>query len=760
MIENSLKIGNYKPRREVGEPTVSSALKILALLVVLLVFPLSASASARLQMPPNYLTTGSGLVGYWTFDGKDTNWGTNTTNDLSGQGNTLTMMNMSTTTSPVSGKIGQAMNLNVGTNFLKQTGNPSSLKFTSPQSFSYGGWFKPMSDTADSVMDWNAYAGNDILYDRYFLHIDNQGGPGSEGITCSVNLTTTDVSALWFQEVKTGQWYHLFCTYDDTAKVVRTYINGVLGQTSSVGSGTLTSDDGGSGAQTLVIGGGAPGGVGRTSINNISDDVRIYNRALSAAEVANLYNIGKAKANVSNTIISNGLVGYWTFDGATTTWSSATAGITGDLSGNFNTGTLTNMNRATSPAVGKIGQGLKFDGVDDYASAPDASLPNGNSALSVSAWINPTVKTDYEYILNYGTNTSNNAVQLAVSATYGIVASFGGAGCDALPSLATSISVNKWQLVTITKASASSVVNFYINGVLAATITPSSCTPNIILNTLNIGRSQSANNYYNGTIDDVRIYNRALSAGEVAQLYQQGAAKVNKSPTSLLPSGLVGYWTFDGATTTWSSATAGITGDLSGNFNTGTLTNMNRATSPTIGKIGQGLKFDGVDDNITTNDSASLDITSQLTISGWAKHSGVATYPRIVEKSKDSTVCTDPYVIYSLDFDNVGLADLSIAVGGLLKSVKSASAPSLNTWHHYTGTYDGANMKIYVDGVLSNTVAQTGAIDTSNVGLIFGSSRLASPCGTGVLTGSIDDVRIYNRALSANEVKQLYNIGR
>ena len=96
MIENSLKIGNYKPRREVGEPTVSSALKILALLVVLLVFPLSASASARLQMPPNYLTTGSGLVplevqpasglavaigdllltglvGYSTFDGKDTN---------------------------------------------------------------------------------------------------------------------------------------------------------------------------------------------------------------------------------------------------------------------------------------------------------------------------------------------------------------------------------------------------------------------------------------------------------------------------------------------------------------------------------------------------------------------------------------------------------------------------------------------------------------------------------------------------------------
>src|SRR3989344_7600965 len=71
--------------------------------------PTAAHAAVRLSMPPNYLTTGSGLVGYWTFDGKDTNWGTNTTNDMSGQGNTGTLTNMSTTTSPVVGKIGQGL---------------------------------------------------------------------------------------------------------------------------------------------------------------------------------------------------------------------------------------------------------------------------------------------------------------------------------------------------------------------------------------------------------------------------------------------------------------------------------------------------------------------------------------------------------------------------------------------------------------------------------------------------------------------------
>src|SRR3989338_157094 len=481
MIENSLKIGNYKPRREVGEPTVSSALKILALLVVLLVFPLSASASARLQMPPNYLTTGSGLVGYWTFDGKDTNWGTNKTNDLSGQGNTGTLTSMSTTTSPAIGKIGQ------GLKFSNAAQSEVLTTFTQQlNDFTACAWF--YVNNAD-VLTNNYQRIIDKAYDTGFW-MGHQGGGGASDQWGGGVISGTYI----FVTLATNQWHHLCSKRSGT---------------------TLTIiGDGGSVTNTVTVSGAALSTIPlriassynapiNDALTGKVDDVRIYNRALSAGEVLNLYNIGKAKANVSNAVISNGLVGYWTFDGATTTWSSATAGITGDLSGNFNTGTLTNMNRATSPIIGKIGQGLKFDGTNDCVVKEGANLPNGNSALSVSAWINPTVKTDYEYILNYGTNTSNNAVQLAVSATYGIVASFGGAGCDALPSLATSISVNKWQLVTITKASASSVVNFYINGVLAATITPSSCTPNIILNTLNIGRSQSANNYYNGTIDDV-----------------------------------------------------------------------------------------------------------------------------------------------------------------------------------------------------------------------------------------------------------------
>ena len=102
--------------------------------------------------------------------------------------------------------------------------------------------------------------------------------------------------------------------------------------------------------------------------------------------------------------------------------------------------------------------------------------------------------------------------------------------------------------------------------------------------------------HFDGSIDDVRVYNRALTATEVAGLYQSGLAKINSSQSpGTLSQGLVGWWTMDGADTVWSSPTAGVEYDRSGNGNTGTLTNMTRSGSPTVGKIGQALKFDGTD---------------------------------------------------------------------------------------------------------------------------------------------------------------------
>jgi len=701
-------------------------LKILALLVVLLVFPLSASASARLQMPPNYLTTGSGLVGYWTFDGKDTNWGTNKTNDLSGQGNTGTLTSMSTTTSPAIGKIGQ------GLKFSNAAQSEVLTTFTQQlNDFTACAWF--YVNNAD-VLTNNYQRIIDKAYDTGFW-MGHQGGGGASDQWGGGVISGTYI----FVTLATNQWHHLCSKRSGT---------------------TLTIiGDGGSVTNTVTVSGAALSTIPlriassynapiNDALTGKVDDVRIYNRALSAGEVLNLYNIGKAKANVSNAVISNGLVGYWTFDGATTTWSSATAGITGDLSGNFNTGTLTNMNRATSPVVGKIGQGLKFDGANDYVQV--ASFMSGLTTFSVSVWVKTTQSStptnDYDSPAIFGTNqgggTSQDFMLLNRTGNFYWFDEF-GAGENSFASGVT-ISDNRWHHIIAVRSTTS--LTFYIDGVSVGTDTTGSS--GVRNDWEGIGYAPftagGTSQFFNGSIDDVRIYNRALSAGEVAQLYQQGAAKVNKSPTSLLTSGLVGYWTFDGATTTWSSATAGITGDLSGNFNTGTLTNMNRATSPAIGKIGQGLKFDGVGTAVNVAGSASFNFSGNASISAWIKvasHNG--GYRRIVHTGSNR-------LFLLLNTAN----KIALATSGTEYDNGFAYTAD-NKWHLVTGTFNGTSCFVYLDGAFQTSYA-CGAILTGN-----NSVRIGAFDGVNQeFTGGIDDVRIYNRALSASEVLQLYNIGR
>jgi hypothetical protein len=87
--------------------------------------------------------------------------------------------------------------------------------------------------------------------------------------------------------------------------------------------------------------------------------------------------------------------------------------------------------------------------------------------------------------------------------------------------------------------------------------------------------------------------------------------------------------------------------------------------------------------------------------------------------------------------------------------VTLSSIPSFNQWFHTAMTYDGTTMKVYLNGALNGSTQFSGTIEQSTQSL-----RLGQGIGNEYFPGKIDDVRIYNRALSATEVKQLYNAGR
>src|ERR1700681_941858 len=130
-----------------------------ALTALIIAFPLAGSASVVFDHS-NSSTLTSGLVGYWPLDGNTTSFKTNTTQDVSGNGNTGTLVSMSTTTSPVVGKIGQALKFNGSNNAIKTAANFTNISGVSIMTLSF--WIK-----------WNAFANNDALAFEYSANANN-----------------------------------------------------------------------------------------------------------------------------------------------------------------------------------------------------------------------------------------------------------------------------------------------------------------------------------------------------------------------------------------------------------------------------------------------------------------------------------------------------------------------------------------------------------------------------------------------------------
>ncbi len=719
-------------------------------LVALFAFPSLASASAVLDHANlNALT--SGLVGYWTMDGATTNWTTDTTQDLSGKGNAGQMINMSTTTSPVAGKIGQALKLNGINNYV----NLGSSVLTGATSLSVSVWLyiglSDFSGTAKAYLDdgtGNPFGNGGGLV----LAVDDRGGTNpTAGFISNIKVSTGNCVGFYASNIfSTRRWYHVVITYNGSNSTKAMYVDGV---SKSVTGGSC----GGSGNYVPRAANMYIGAANNNTLNfhGTIDDVRIYNRALSAQEVALLYASGSAhvadtasqsSVQAGTALLSKGLVGYWPLDGNTTNWTTDT---TKDLSGNGNTGKVVSMSTTTSPVAGKIGQALKFNGSNYIEATDSATLRVGDPAFTFSAWVKPSsvsgCSSENCIIFN-----KENSYEWALSNDSTVAWAIANTSPGwAWETTGLTVPINIWTHIVITYDG--SHVITYKNGGSPNSQTATGAVNNTgYQNALRIGARGAPGGgsaFFPGTIDDVRIYNRALSAQEVTDLYKLGSANVAHSNTVSLSSGLVGYWTFDGPSLNWRTNTAA---DSSGNGNTGTLVNMSTTSSPTAGKIGQALKFNGSSQYVSMG-SAGVSATS-FTYAAWVKAGTYSSYRGIVENDAGGTI---PQGLWTENGLGITLV-IGTGNGHAVLLIPVAKA-TLNTWHYIVGTANGTTYALYLDGVnVGATYSDTG----------YGGSPVHNAIGVGgtgggpgYFSGSIDDVRIYNRALSAQEVAQLYALG-
>ena len=213
-------------------------------------------------------------------------------------------------------------------------------------------------------------------------------------------------------------------------------------------------------------------------------------------------------------IVTDGLV--LCLDAANRKSYPTTGTVWTDLSGNGNNGTLTNMDGTNFDSAN--GGSLEFNGSNEFVPIGSTGFPTSNSAGTLSAWARTnTITGGFVFIVSYGGSTTNAARFLGITNTSGgnpIPCSFlfGGYANDIT---ASGVPLNTWfnmaGVYTGTNAS------MYVNGVLVSGPTAKSWNTNS--GNANIGRQTNGNEYWNGNISQVSIYNRALTAAEIAQNY-------------------------------------------------------------------------------------------------------------------------------------------------------------------------------------------------------------------------------------------------
>lgn len=491
------------------------------------------------------------------------------------------------------------------------------------------------------------------------------------------------------------------------------------------GGGGTPQSSGGAGAGGLYGGGGTGGGY----------------QCSGAAGAQGIIVITYYPKNVVSKPPNNlGLIGYWSFN-------EGSATIAHDFSGNSNNGTLTDGPSWTS---GKRSVALDFDGTNDYVTAPHSSSLNISTGgeVTMCAWVYPRSYSGYESIISkrddslgspyaYGINFNSTDFQVYTSGSSGVQA------------FTYSLPLNAWTHFCGTISA--SPTKLFINGDLFGSLGSGG---GVISNTaaFYIGATKlgSIAEFFPGKIDEVRVYNRALSANEVAVLYRTGAAKMGGHETTRITESLVGYWPFNGRDVNWTSSSGGTVYDRAGTFN-GSFGGLNQETSVIRGKMGQGIYLSG--QYIDVGSNAALN-PANFTISAWVKPGDFSgNYNYIYSNSRDCCG-TENGINVAIKANKL---NTQIWNGGVSEDLTSTGSVS-SDWTHVATTYDGSTIRLYLNGVLDSSENTALGVGTGpNYTTLIGCLAYIPPnfCGN----GNFDDIRLYNRALSAPEIKQLYLLG-
>lgn len=437
-----------------------------------------------------------------------------------------------------------------------------------------------------------------------------------------------------------------------------------------------------------------------------------------------------------------GLVAHYSFDGDFK-----------DSSGNGNDGrSIGNVTFVD----GKVGKGAKFDG-SSYIQVNDSNNLDLSDAFSFSVWLyrekplddgvrmpilckgesDDFFETPYRLFLGLG---STNAEICLIDENQ---------SDSAEHSSNATVPTQNWTHLAITWDGTRAT--FFKNGAVSTVIRTE--ISNILSNDHNllIGTDSVDGNFYHGIMDDLRIYNRALSDVEIKNMAVVTSSTPPAQPQTppdssvVVPQGLMAYFDFENNFN-----------DLSGNGNNGSpIGNVTFVD----GVVGKGAKFDGAG-YVNVKDSNSLDLTNALTFSAWLYKEdplGEGIRTPILCKGETDDFYETPYRFFlGLGANNPEINLIDENQSDSAEQVSDAIVSTQN-WTHVAVTWDGKHMRFYKNGALSDEPIETEYLTTmlcNDQNLTIGMDSVDGIFYKGI----IDELRIYNRALSDVEIKTVYDV--
>ena len=472
------------------------------------------------------------------------------------------------------------------------------------------------------------------------------------------------------------------------------------------------------------------------SLSNAAPFVSLWLSLTGLAGTLALVPVMPAQAQTNCAPVPAGIVSWWAAEG------------NANDSADSNNGLLLNGLGFTS---GEVGQAFSFDGIDDrilVSNSPSLNFGPGQN-FSIEAWIRPIPSTtDFDIMSVVDKRT---APDLTHSQGYEFVLSSGRIACRLSDSLADNGSPfissgpdlrdGNFHHVALTVARG--ITNggrLYADGQVVLNF-DASVEPGDLSNSdpLRIGFNAvaSISSPFKGQIDEVTLYSRALDISEIQSIYNAGSlgkCPIGPPPTNCapVPSGLVGWWKAEANTL---DQVAGNNGTLVGNTTYGP------------GRVGQAFVFDGSGDGVTLANTANLQLQN-LTIEAWVQRSSTN---RVSFDFNGGELFGYGYGGYVLGLKDDGHLFLS-RVG--ISEVLGQSITDL-AFHHIAVTKNGTNVVFYLDGAASAGSLFTDTFTFSSAPAI----GVRSDTLQNSFLGLVDEVSVYNRALSLGEIAAIYNAG-